>query len=459
MSKCGDLMGWLTIMHGKHSSEIGSHRRVWRIAWPLILSNISVPLLGAVDTAVMGHLGEPYYIGAVGVGAIVFNYLYWGFGFLRMGTGAFAAQAMGMGDANEVRAVLARALIVGCGFAGVILVLQAPVISITLGLLDASEEVERLTEVYYGIRVWSAPAALTNYVILGLLLGTQRAGLALALQCILNGLNIVLDIGFVLGFGWGVEGVAAATLISEYVAALIGIWIAFRVLRRVGGSWKRQSIFRSGWMAPIIRVNFDIYIRTLCLLTVFAIFTSEGAKFGDVILAANILLLHFQSFMAYGLDGFADAAQTLVGSAVGSRNRKALRAVVRSSTLLALAVALMFTVIYAAAGTLLIKTLTSIPEVRSAARHFMPWAIASPLISVWSYLLDGIFIGATRTGDMRNGMIISLVLFLGLLWLLVPVYGNSGLWFSFLIFMAARGVTLGVRYRELERSIDDEKIK
>ena len=432
----------------------GTHRRVWRIAWPLILSNVSVPLLGAVDTAVIGHLGEAYYIGAVAVGAVIFNYIYWGFGFLRMGTSAFSAQAFGAGEPDEVRAVLARALLIGLGLAAVILALQGPIIAAALGFIEASDDVERLTSVYYGIRVWSAPAALANYVILGLLLGTQHPRTALALQLVLNGLNIVLDVGFVVGLGWGVEGVAAATLISEYVAALTGLWLTNRVLGRVGGVWRRERIFRPGWFRPIVRVNVDIFIRTLCLLTAFAILTVEGAKFGDVILAANAILLHFQSFMAYGLDGFAHAAQALVGSAVGARNREVLRAVVRSSTLFALIVALGFTVVYAGAGGLLIALLTSVADVRAAAVVYLPWAIASPLVSVWSYQLDGIFIGATRTGDMRNGMIVSLALFIGLLWLLVPAFGNHGLWLAFLIFMVARGVTLAIRYSALERSVE-----
>ena len=438
---------------GLTTSPSETHRRVWRMAWPMILSNVSVPLLGAVDTAVMGHLGEAYYIGAVAVGAVIFNYIYWGFGFLRMGTSAFSAQALGAGEPDEVRAVLARALLIGLGLSLVILALQGPIIAAALGFIEASDNVERLTSVYYGIRVWSAPAALTNYVILGLLLGTQHPRIALALQVVLNGLNIVLDVGFVVGLGWGVEGVAAATLISEYVAALTGLWLASRVLRRVGGVWRRERIFRPGWFRPIVRVNVDIFIRTLCLLTAFAILTAEGAKFGDVILAANAILLLFQSFMAYGLDGFAHAAQALVGSAVGARDQSALRAVVRSSTLFALVVALGFTIAYAGAGGLLIALLTSVPDVRDAAQLYLPWAIAAPLVSVWSYQLDGIFIGATRTGDMRNGMIISLALFVGLLWLLVPMFGNHGLWLAFLIFMVARGVTLAARYPALERSV------
>ena len=439
---------------GLATAASGTHRRVWRIAWPLILSNVSVPLLGAVDTAVIGHLGQAYYIGAVAVGAVIFNYIYWGFGFLRMGTSAFSAQAFGAGEPDEVRAVLARALLIGLGLAAVILALQGPIIAAALGFIEASDDVERLTSVYYGIRVWSAPAALANYVILGLLLGTQHPRTALVLQLVLNGLNIVLDVGFVVGLGWGVEGVAAATLISEYVAALTGLWLANRVLGRVGGVWRRERIFRPGWLRPVLRVNVDIFIRTLCLLTAFAILTVEGAKFGDVILAANAILLHFQSFMAYGLDGFAHAAQALVGSAVGARNRSALRAVVRSSTLFALIVALGFTIAYAGAGGLLIALLTSVADVRVAAQLYLPWAIASPLVSVWSYQLDGIFIGATRTGDMRNGMIVSLAAFVGLLWLLVPAFGNHGLWLAFLIFMVARGVTLAIRYPALERSVE-----
>lgn len=429
------------------------HRRVWRLAAPIILSNLSIPLLGAVDTAVMGHLPGPAYIGGVAIGALIFSYVYWSFGFLRMGTTGLVAQAHGAGDADEVRAILARAWLLAVALAGVILVLQKPIGMVAFAVLDSSPEVRDMAASYYAIRIWGAPAALMNYVALGWLFALQRMRAALALSVFMNGLNIVLDLVLVIGFGRGIEGVAWATFMSEWGALGLGLWLIARGLRTVGGSWHLPRIRDGARLGALLRVNADIFVRTLCLVTAFAWFTAQSARLGDVLLAANAVLLNFQTFMAYGLDGFAHASEALIGGAIGARDPSALRSTVRVASLWALIVAALFCVVYFGAGSLIIAAITDIPEVRAAALEFLPWAAISPIISVWSFQLDGIFIGATRTPEMRNGMLISLACFLVAGWTLMPLYGNHGLWMALMLFMVIRALTLGAWYPRIMRTL------
>ncbi|MHA1536668.1 MAG: MATE family efflux transporter [Alphaproteobacteria bacterium] len=432
-----------------------THAQVWRLAGPIVLSNLSIPLLGAVDTAVMGHLPDPAYIGGVAIGSIIFTYVYWSFGFLRMGTTGFAAQALGAGDADELRAVLARGYALAAVFGALVIALQSPVGWLAFNAIEASGKVETLAQTYYGIRVWGAPAALANYVALGWLLGTQRPIAALVLTVFMNALNIVLSLYFVVGLGWTIDGVAFGTLIAEWSAAALGIFLIMRPLRSAGGAWNPALIFERGRIVRMMRVNFDIFIRTLCLVTAFAWFTARGATMGDVTLAANAVLLNFQLFTGYGLDGFAHAAEALVGSAVGKRDRRALRDVVVISSQWAFVVAGGFALVYLLAGPSIIALLTSIPEVQATAARFLPWVVVSPLVSVWSFQLDGIFIGATRGAEMRNGMIASLAIFIAAEWALTEAMGNHGLWLAFTLFMAARGITLAFFYPRIERALTD----
>lgn len=435
------------------TDSAGWNRRVLRLAGPIILANLSVPLLGIVDTGVMGHLDQSYYIGAVAIGALLFSYIYWGFGFLRMSTTALTAQASGAGDDSEVRAGLARALILAVAIAAFVIVLQGPIGWLGLNLIDASPDVERLADTYFSIRIWGAPAALTNYVVLGWFLGRQNAKAALALQVFMNGLNIGLDLLFVVDFGWGVEGVAAATIIAEYSAAALGLLMIARALGRVGGTWSRASIADPARLRRLLGVNRDIFIRTLALVSAFAYFTSRGAVQGDTLLAANAVLLNFFMLLSFGLDGFAHAAEALVGSAIGARDTHALKRVVRTTTLWALAVAGLFALVYGGLGWLFIQTLTDLPEVRDAARSFLPWIVALPLVAIWSFQLDGIFLGATHTRALRNAMLVSLALFLIFVWVFMALWGNHGLWLALTLFMVARAVTLGVQYPAIPRSL------
>jgi MATE family multidrug resistance protein len=431
----------------------GPYRRIWNLSWPTILSNLTVPLLGAVDTAVMGHLPDAAYVGAVAVAAMIFSFVYWGFGFLRMGTVGFAAQAKGSGNTDEIRAVIARALLVGLGIALIILALQAPIRLGALAIVDAAPQVEQLAGAYFDIRIWGAPATLANYGVLGWLLGMQYVRTALIVQVFINGLNVVLDLWFVLGLGWGVEGVALATAIAQYAGALLGLLFVMRHLAAIGGRWQRARILETAALAETFRVNFDIFLRTLAMIIAWSLLTWTGARLGTTVLAANAILMNFQSFLAHGLDGFAHATSALVGEAVGARDRRALRRCVVASTVMAAVVAVGYTLVYASAGPAIIRLFTNIAELRALSSEFLIWMVVSPLLSVWAYQLDGIFIGATRSADMRNAMLISVALYVLAMATLPGLLGNHGLWLSVMIFMVVRALTLAVRYPKIELTV------
>ncbi len=431
------------------------NRRVWRLAGPIILANLAVPMLGAVDTAVMGHLPGPQYIGAVAVGAVIVTFVYWGFGFLRMGTTGLTAQALGAGNADEVRATLARALILATGLGLAVLILQQPIGWFAFTLIKTSSPVAALARDYYDIRIWSGPFVLAHYALTGWFIGLQNTRAALILALVVNGTNIVLDLWFVFGLGWGVKGVALASVISEVISVAVGLLLVRRNLTVIGGHWRRELMLDGGRLRRMIAINRDIFIRTLCLKAAFAGFTAMGARFGDVTLAANAVLMIFQSLMAHGLDGFAHAVEALAGSALGGRDRDHFRAAVRATSRWALYVAVAFALIFILFGGLLIDLLTITPEVRAAARTYLPWLIASPLISMWSFQLDGIFIGATWTREMRNAMVLSLAIYAGATAIFVPLLGNHGLWLAMMVFMVARAVTLGCYYPKLERRVAD----
>jgi MATE family multidrug resistance protein len=330
-----------------------------------------------------------------------------------------------------------------------LVVLQWPLIEGALAIIAPSEAVTAEAGRYLGIRIWGAPAALLNMVVLGWLIARQRMATALWLQLLINGSNIVLDVALARGLEMNVAGVAVATVIAQWLGAGAGI----AVILREGGPWPWARALERAQLAALLRLNVDILVRTLLVITSFSMMTVLGARFGDEVLAANGILLLLQGFLSYGLDGFAHAAEALVGEAVGGRDRKALTAAVRGTTVAAVGVAGGYTVAFWLAGPALVALITSLPEVRETTALYLPWTIASPLISVWSYQLDGIFIGATRGRAMRNAMIASVTLYVAALLLLVPAHGNAGLWTAFLVLMAARGLTLAIAYPRLARAV------
>jgi MATE family multidrug resistance protein len=418
-----------------------THGRVLRIAGPIVLSNATVPLLGAVDTAVIGQLGDAASLGAVGIGAVILATLYWAFGFLRMSTSGLAAQAQGAGDPGERSAVLIRALIVGAA-AGLALVLaQVLLFNAAFRVAPASPQVEGLARDYLAIRIWGAPATIALYALTGWLVGLERTRGVLILQLWQNGLNIGLDLWFVLGLGWGVPGVAAATLIAEWTGLALALWLA----RDAFGSALRSALSRLG-DRPAIRLMFsasrDIMGRTVLLQLSFTSFVFLGARFGDVTLAANQVLMQFLEITAFALDGFAFAAEALVGQAIGARSETQTRAAGRICMHWGLGGAAALALVFALTGPGIVDLMTTAPEVREEARAYLPWLIAAPLIGVAAWVYDGIFIGALLTGDMLRAMGLSVAVYTLALLLLVPLAGNHGLWAALMVLNATRTVTL-----------------
>ncbi|MGC9370226.1 MAG: MATE family efflux transporter [Paracoccaceae bacterium] len=425
------------------------HRRVLAIALPIVLSNATVPILGAVDTGVVGQIGEAAPIGAVGIGAIILTAVYWIFGFLRMGVTGLASQAHGAGNRAEVEAMLSRALLIG-GAAGLaMIVLQVPIFWGAFQVSPASAEVEAMARDYMGIRVFSAPAAISIYGITGWLIALERTRGVLVMQVVMNGLNIALDVLFVLGLDWGVEGVALATFIAEWSGLAVGLWLCRDAF--AGPGWRDPArVFDVSRLKHMARVNGDILIRSVLLQAIFISFLFFGADFGDVPLAANQILLQFLHITAYALDGFAFAAETLVGQALGAKARARLRRAAILTSLWGLGSSVALAVVFALAGGQIIDLMTTAPEVRDAARIYLPYMVFAPLAGLAPWMLDGVFIGATRTADMRNMMVVSAAIYAVALAVLMPVFGNHGLWASLLISFVARGVTLGLCYPALE---------
>lgn len=436
-------------------ADIGAvtHGRVLKVAIPIVISNATVPILGAVDTGVVGQLGQAAPIGAVGIGAIILTGLYWLFGFLRMGTTGLTSQAHGAGQTGEVSAMLTRALMLGIAGGAAIICLQWPLFWFAFQLSPASTEVETLARDYLVIRVFSAPAMIALYGITGWLIALERTRAVLVLQIWMNGLNILLDLWFVLGLEWGVEGVAFATFLAEWTGLALGLLLCRGAFRQPAWrDWTR--VFDRTRLREVMAVNSDIMQRSFMLQGIFMSFLFLGARFGDVTLAANQVLMQFLNVSAYALDGFAFAAEALVGQAMGARNRAALRRGALLASLWSGVIVLMLALVYILFGGLIIDTLTTAPDVRAEARHYLVYLFVAPVLGVWPFMMDGIFIGATRSRDMRNMMAVSLAVYVVSVLTLIPLLGNHGLWLALLISFVARGLTLSLRYPRLEALAD-----
>lgn len=422
---------------------------VWRIAGPMILSAVTTPLLGIVDTAVVGHLEQAWYLGGVAVGGTIFATLFMGFNFLRMGTTGLTAQAYGAGSDNGVRESLGQPAVAAVMLAALLLVLRQPIIDVAMVLLAPGPEVAEQARLYFAIRIFSAPASLLNYVLIGWLLGMQNARGPLAMVLTINIINILLDLWFVLGLGWRVEGVAAATLIAEIAGLAVGGLFIRQELRDRRGDWSEIRLADPRRYARLLDVNGNLFIRTMALMFVFAFITARGARLGDTVLAANAVLMNFQMLLAYALDGMAHAAEALVGKAAGARDRAGLLRAVARTLRWSLGMAVAFTFAYLVAGTRLIDVMTGIDTVRETARVYLPWLIASPLISVWSFLYDGVYVGITRSREMMAVMVLATVgLFLPV-WYLFADLGNQALWLAFTVFMLGRGLGMHLWFKRL----------
>lgn len=413
----------------------------------MILSNVSVPLLGMVDTGVVGHLDDPAYLGAVAVGAAIFGVLFTGVNFLRMGTTGIAAQRYGASDDDGLRTALGQALVVALGVSLLLLLLQVPIGAAGIALLGPEPDVAGHARDYFDVRIWSAPATLANYVLIGWFIGLQNARIPLLIVVVTNFSNILLDLLFVVGFGMKARGVAAASVFAEIAGLATGLWFVRRELARHQGRWLRERLLRIREYGAFFAVNAHLFVRTMALVFTLSFVTAQGARLGGLILAANAILLNLQYLLSFALDGFAHAAEALVGKAVGQRSSGALQSAVAITLRWSLYVALGFAFLYATAGRGFVLLLTDLDDVRRTTFEYLPWMIASPLVSVWSFLYDGVFVGATRAREMRDVMLLATFAVFLPAWYLLQPLGNHGLWLAFMLFMATRGLGMHWYYR------------
>lgn len=429
-----------------------THGRILKIALPIVFSNATVPILGAVDTGVVGQLGEAAPIGAVGIGAIILSTIYWIFGFLRMGTTGLVAQARGAGDVPETGALFMRGLLIGVAGGVFFVAIQGALFWGMFRLAPASAEVETLARSYLEIRIWGAPATIALFVVTGWLIAFEKTTGVLILQVWMNGLNIVLDFWFVLGLGWGVEGVAIATLIAEWTGLALGLWLCRAAFR--GDQWRDWArIFDPIRLKRMLAVNADIMLRSVILTVSFMTFLFVAADLGDVALAANQVLVQFLEITAFALDGFAFSAEALVGAAVGANSRARVRRASIMTSEWGMGGAILLGLLFWFGGPMLIDLMATSPEVRSEARIYLIWLAFAPVIGVASWMLDGIYFGATWTREMRIAMLQSVAVYVVALLIFVPWLGNHGLWAALMALNISRGLTLGLRYPGLERAV------
>ncbi|MGV3002921.1 MATE family efflux transporter DinF [Vibrio sp.] len=425
-------------------SQRSLHKQVLLLAIPMVLSNITVPLLGLVDAAVIGHLDYAWYLGGVALGSTMISVTFWLLGFLRMATTGLAAQAQGEESSQKLAHVWLQGMLVAWLLAGLFLLFHSPLAELIFSLSNASTEVKHYGMQYFSIRVWSAPAALANFVILGWLLGTQNAKAPMWLVIVINLANIILDVLFVLVFDWKVAGAAWASVLADYTGLALGLFFVMR-------TWIKQQLpnvltllpSATHGMGRMLRLNSDIFLRSLCLQAVFSFMTFQGAALGDDIVAANAVLMSFLMMVSYGMDGFAYAMEAMVGKAVGAKSRGQLLNSLIGTSFWGLVCSVFLTLMFWLFGHQLVRLITDIPNVQAQADIYLPWLIVMPLVSMWCFLLDGIFVGATKGKDMRNSMLIAMLCFFALYFSFAS-WGNHALWMSMLTFMGMRGIGLAV---------------
>ena len=420
------------------------HKQVLLLAIPMVLSNITVPLLGLVDAAVIGHLEHAWYLGGVALGSTMLSVTFWLLGFLRMSTTGLAAQSYGAENKHQLGLVFTQGMTMALGFAAVFLLFHQSIAQWVFSFSDASEQVKHYGAQYFAIRAWSAPAALANFVLLGWLLGTQNAKAPMWMVIIANVTNIVLDVLFVIGLGWKVEGAALASVIADYTGMSFGLMCVWR-------KWTRDSLppvlnlikDTTNGLSRFVKLNRDIFLRSLCLQATFTFMTFQGASFGDEIVAANAVLMSFLMMISYGMDGFAYAMEAMVGKAIGAKDREQLNQSLIGTFFWSLVICGLLTLVFGLMGSNLIGLITDISAVHALAMEYLPWLIAMPLVSMWCFLFDGIFVGATKGKEMRNSMFLSTCAFFAIFYLSMGL-GNHALWLAMLSFMAMRGLTLAI---------------
>src|SRR5690606_17127610 len=392
-----------------------------------------------------GHTGGAQEIGAIALGALVFSFLYWGFGFLRMGTTGYVSQAFGAGKHDEIRNIGLRYAVIATGIGILFICLQQLILPVALHLLDTSDSIKQLVGDYFYVRIWGAPATLCTYALLGILIGLGETKKLLVLQLVLNGLNIILNVIFVVFLGFGVKGIALGTVLAEWTSLFFGIWMVWQILKRLSPTlqninWK--TLFNRQEFSQMMQTNGNIMIRTLALLFGFAWFTNRGAGFGDGILAANHILLQFVSLSAFFLDGYAYVVEMMVGRNLGARDERAFKIELKLANELAGATALVLALLFFFGGNLAINGLTTDETVRGFASNYLPLSCLYILFSFYAFQLDGVFIGATLSKEMRNASVFAVLVFLGASVLLSHYFGNKGLWMAFIIYVSVRGISL-----------------
>ena len=425
------------------------NREILQIALPSIVSNITVPLLGLIDAAIVGHLGAASYIGAIAVGGMLFNIIYWIFGFLRMGTSGMTSQAYGQKDEAETMRILARSMGVGMLIALALIILQYPIERIAFTLMKATPEVERLASLYFRICIWGAPAVLGLYSISGWCIGMQNSRFPMYVAITQNIVNILASLALVYGFGMKIEGVAIGTLVAQYAGLLMAAWLWTSHFKRLLPYIQLQTLLAKGAIRRFFQVNRDIFFRTLCLVAVTMYFTSAGAAQGEVILAVNTLLMHFFTFFSYIMDGFAYAGEALVGKHLGANDRPALRQMVHQLFVWGIVLSLVFTLVYGIGGKVFLGLITNEQSVITASSAYFYWVLAIPLTGFAAFLYDGIFIGATATRWMLYAMSIATTAFFLIYYGFRGAMGNHALWLAFIIYLALRGIVQGFLGRKI----------
>jgi MATE family multidrug resistance protein len=430
------------------------HRKVVGLSSPLILANLTIPLVGAVDTAVMGRLPDPAYIGAVAVGATILSSMYWLFGFLRMGTTGLSAQAYGASDMVEVLAIGARAAMIAALLGTALIALQVPLKILMLMLFPASEAVEQGAATYFSIRIWGSLPLFLHLVQMGMLFGLQRMRATLVLSLTMNVSNVILDLLFVVGLGMQVEGVAYASLVSEWIAVLVG-WLLLKqalpssALQQFKANL-RARLFDRDRLLSLFDVSSNLILRTFCVQLPFFAFTALGSGLGDTTLAANAILMQLFFFMTYGLDGIAHSAEALAGYAYGAGSPRQLRNTTIYTGIWATGLALVIATIYGLAADGLIALFTTSTEIRAHAAEYSGWLILAPIVCVWAFQFDGIFIGTTQMRELRNTMLIAVLIYGATIALTYKPLANHGLWLAMSVFMLSRSLLLAWRYPRVE---------
>jgi MATE family multidrug resistance protein len=427
---------------------------MWRIATPMILSNISIPLVGITDTVITGHLENPEYIASIAVATTIIGFFIASMNFLRMGTTGITAQYFGAQDQNGLKVILGQALIVALLISFFVLLLRSDINKIGLMLIGSNESVAYYASQYFYIRIWGIPATLINFSLIGWFIGLQNASVPLKMVIATNITNIILSLTFVLIFQMQINGIALASVIAEIIGMLIGFIYVHKELETYKGKWGYKQILRISAYKRFIQINFNLFLRTIALIFTFAFITAQGARYGGIVLGANAILMNLQNLLAYVLDGFAHAAEALVGKAVGKKDTQLFKSAVNICLKWSVYIAIIFALIYALTGKYMISLMTHHQIIRDTAIEYLPWMIVSPIVSVWSFLYDGVFVGATRSKDMRNAMLGSLFLVFLPSWYFLQPLGNHGLWLAFTLFMISRGVTMHILYKRIGLTSD-----